>query len=183
MKKTLLIGAITTSLAVLTGCGGDSNPTAALETGAALAATTDAVPPQSETTDAASIDLTEVSDTKSLTVAKDFSFATAQHIDIAFDLESARDTDASVSICTSYMEDASGYDIDYDSCSVRGPMVGGVFNHSMEITNEFDSVVAVVWFLDPSMQPMYQEFSIDTPLATSDRSTMSLNQRRVIVWK
>lgn len=126
-----------------------------------------------------------VTDTKSLKVADNFTFDTARTIDIDFDLESARGTQASVSICTSYTQDAEDFDVDYDSCAVRAPMMDGVFSHSMEVTNEFDSVVAVVWFKDSSMAPLHREFSIDPPLAVAGVRGIraATNQRRVIVWK
>ncbi len=181
MKKILLSSAITASLAVMTGCGSDNGQNDPLQTAAAMPAT-ETTPATTETV-TGEVDLTDVSDTRTLSVAKEFSFDTAQTIDIAFDLESARDTDASVSICTDYTQDGDAYDIDYESCTVRGPMYDGVFSHSMEVTNEFSSVVAVVWFLDPTMPPMYREFSIDTPLASAERSVKSVNQRRVIAWK
>lgn len=129
----------------------------------------------------------EVVDTSTLSVAEDFAFDTARNIDIEFDLEAARNTDASVSICTNYMQDGDAFDVDYDSCAVRGPMEDGVFSHSMEITNEFDSVIAVVWFQDSSMAPLHREFSVDdTPpmAAANTRGVRSVSeQRRVIVWK
>ena len=180
VKRKLLIAAITASLATLAGCSSESTPDEQLEVAAAQPEPAET---QSTTgaTETVEIDLTDVSDTKSLTVAKDFSFDTAQTIDIAFDLEDARDTDASVSICTEYTPAGDAYTIDYESCTVRGPMYDGVFSHSMEVTNEFDSVVAVVWFLDPAMPPMYREFSLDTP--QSERSVMTMNQRKVIAWK
>lgn len=124
-------------------------------------------------------------DTKTLEVANDFAFDTARTIDIDFDLESARDTHASVSICTKYMQDGSAFDVDYDSCTVQAPMINGVFSHSMEVTNQFDSVIAVVWFKDSTISPLHREFTIDPPLAVAGARGIraASDQRRVIVWK
>ncbi len=169
MKNALLIGTVGLALTVVAGCGGSGEEpeiAAAESTGS-----TDIVD--------------KVADTKSLDVASDFDFDTARGIDIEFDLESARGMEASVSICTSYDVDGDAYDVDYESCAVRGPMLDGVFSHSMEITNEFDSVVAVVWFQDSTMVPLHREFSIEDSVAASGaRGIRAANgQRRVIVWE
>lgn len=169
MKKALLIGTVGLAITVVAGCGGTGDEPAIAAAG-----------------NGGSSDIVEtVADTKSLEVASDFDFDTARSIDIEFDLESARGMEASVSICTSYDVDGDAYDVDYESCAVRGPMLDGVFNHSMEITNEFDSVVAVVWFQDSTMVPLHREFSIDDTVAVAGvRGIRAANgQRRVIVWE
>lgn len=181
MKQHLIQPSIALSLIVaLSACNSESSDTTP-EVGAAL--------PASVTTGTgASIEPAPVvlaTDTNTLTVAEDFSFDTARTIDIDFDLEQARGQDASVSICTSYAQDGDAFDVDYTSCAVRGPMVDGVFSHSMDITNEFDSVIAVVWFQDASVEPLHREFTIDQPLAMADSRGIraAKNQRRVIIWK
>lgn len=123
--------------------------------------------------------LAAVVDTADLNVADEFAFDTARSIDIDFDLDNARDKAASVSICTGYAPQGDAFDVDYASCGVQGEMVDGVFSHQMEVTNEFDSVMGVVWFRDASMQPMYQEFHVDD--ATRMKSDGSL--QRSIVWR
>ena len=126
-----------------------------------------------------------LTDTKTLEVANDFAFDTARVIDIDFDLESARNSQASVSICTRFEQNGGAFDVDYDSCAIRAPMTDGVFSHQMEITNEFESVVAVVWFKDDTMDPLHRVFGIDPPVAVAtDRGVRAApDQRRVIVWK
>lgn len=174
MNRILSKGLLALSLAlVLTGCGSEE---AAPEMAAAQAAA-----PAGNTPVATA----ESTDTKTLEVAHDFAFDTARTIDIDFDLESARDTHASVSICTEYAQDGDAFDVNYDSCTVQAPMTDGVFSHSMEVTNEFDSVMAVVWFKDSTIAPLHREFTIDPPLAVvGARGIRAVTgQRRVIVWK
>ncbi len=182
MRKTLRMIALPLSLAALAGCGaGGEEP----NTGAAMSAIGGAITApgnsNSSATTPAPLSAIEVEDTKSLVVADDFAFDTAQTINIDFDLESARGSEASVSICTRYNQDASGYDINYDSCTVRGDMSDGIFTHAMDVTNEYESVVAVVWFQDAAMQPVYREFSIGN--SGSDRTTRSADGKKVIVWR
>ncbi|MEM7259523.1 MAG: hypothetical protein AAF404_19280, partial [Pseudomonadota bacterium] len=144
------------SVAMLSACGsGDSEP----DMGAALSAIGGGVPAPVTTPTSTPLVNIPVVDTKSLIVSDDFAFDTAQKISVDFDLTSARGTEGAVSICTSYEQDSSGFDIDYNSCTVRGTMNDGVFSHTMEVTNEFESVVAVVWFQDSSIQPEYREFT------------------------
>jgi len=115
--------------------------------------------------------------TDTLVVDQSFSFNTSRMIDIAFDIESARNEEATVTICTEYFNNQEGFDINYDSCPVKGTLVGGVFNHSMEVTNAYDSVVAAVWFQSSQIQPIFREFTV----AQSNRRKGP--NRPVIVWR
>ncbi len=167
------------SLAVaITACGGDGEGGSAEPTQGAAIAGPEVTVPGVITPDT-------LTDTKSLVVASDFVFDTARVIDIDFDLESARGSDATVSICTRFDRSGGAFDVDYGSCAIRAPMTDGVFSHQMEITNEFDSVVAVVWFKDESIEPLHRVFGIDPPMAmATDRGVRAMqDQRRVIVWK
>ncbi len=122
--------------------------------------------------------LPAVVDTATLQVDQNFSFDTARTIDIEFDIEEARGKKASVSICTGYDAEGDAFDVDYDSCNVRGEMNDGVFSHSMQVTNEFDSVVGVVWFQDSAMPPLYQEFHVDDTMRMKGGE-----MQRTIVWR
>lgn len=182
MKHTSKFPLYALPLFLLYGCGAGEEPA----TGAAMSAIGSGVtaPASMENiVDGGAVLPTDVAveDTKSLIVADDFAFDTAQHIDIDFDLESARGTEASVSICTAFDQETQGYDIDYDSCTVKGIMNDGLFTHSMDVTNEFDSVVAVVWFQDESIPPVYREFSVRDRAA--DRTTKTAGESKVIVWR
>lgn len=179
MKQNLIRTSIALSLiAALSACSSESSDS----TPAVGAAQPE---PIATDTDTGAAPLVLATDTNTLSVSEEFSFDTARTIDIDFDLEQARGQDSSVSICTSYAQDGDAFDVDYTSCAVRGPMVDGVFSHSMEITNEFDSVIAVVWFQDASIEPLHQIFTIDQPVAMAGSRGIraSTNQRRVIVWK
>lgn len=186
MKQNLIRTSIALSLiATLSACSSESSDTAPA-VGAALpapvATDTETIDPGSAITPAPAVLAT---DTNTLSVSEEFSFDTARTIDIDFDLEQARGQDASVSICTSYGQDGDAFDVDYSSCAVRGPMLDGVFNHSMEITNEFDSVIAVVWFQESSIEPLHRVFTIDQPVAMAGSRGIraASDQSRIIVWK
>ena len=178
MKPIHSLSFVCLSLSAIIGCGAGTTETDQLAVAAALSAIGGTVPAPVTTSTFTGF---EVVDTQSLLVADDFAFDTARRIDIDFDLESARNTEASVSICTTYTQDDLGYDVNYDSCTVQSAMSNGVFNHSMEVTNEYTSVIAVVWFQNPTLQPIHQEFTVAGPV--NDRSVNSVDGRRVIVWR
>ena len=184
MKKLLPVSPFVMSLAILAGCGGGESDTPGM--GAAMSAIGGGVTAPGvvdNNTDESPVEALplEVFNTKALIVADDFAFDTAQSIDIDFDLESARNNEASVSICTAYTTDSQGYNVDYDSCTVHGNLVSGVFNHSMEVTNEFTSVIAVVWFQDESIEPIHRVFTVGG--SGGDRSVKSVDGKKVIVWR
>jgi len=194
MKNTIFVVAVGVGLSA---CGGESDSvkvpvsnapsTATLDIGAATDAslntgqatvavstpTIDEVPPAVAT------------DSQSLSVSSTFSFNTARTVDVDFDLEQARNQVASVSVCTSFEPEGGAFGVDYDSCTVQGRMVDGVFHHSMEVTNDIESVAGVVWFQDSAMQPLMQVFNVahDTDLASKNRSSLSLSQGPKIVWR
>jgi len=156
-----------------------TNETSPLEIGAAI----DATPEASITID--ENQTTTAADSKSLSVSNSFSFATARTVDVDFDLEQARNQVASVSICTSFDPLGGAFDVDYDSCTVQGQMVNGVFHHSMEVTNDIESVAGVVWFQDNSIPPLMQVFSVahTSSHATRDRTVLSIGTGPKIVWR
>lgn len=144
---------------LLVACGGGSDTTPSAE---------------EPLVEAALPEVTTDSDT--LEVTADFAFNTARTVTIAFDIDEARGKEASVSVCTEYTA-VNAFDIDYESCAVRSAMSDGVFNHTMELTNAYDSVIGVVWFEDQTIQPIAKEFFIDDSL-----DTRSKDGSRTIVW-
>jgi len=201
MKNTTLFIAIGFCL---TGCGGGSNLTSTpmdssssidtLEIGSATDSPvgTDLTEGQevvdtSPTIDVVLPDLT--TDSQALSVSNTFAFDTARTVEVDFDLDQARNQVASVSICTVFDPQGGPFDVDYDSCTVQGQMLNGVFKHSMEVTNDIESVAGVVWFESNSMPPLMQVFSVahdsnqSAGTFTKDRTVMSLNRSPRIVWR
>ena len=114
--------------------------------------------------------------TADLKVNESFDFASSRSIDIEFDIADAANTDASVSICTQYNPGGDAYDVNYESCTVTAGMQNGKFSHVMDVTNEYSSVVAVVWFQDEASEPLYKEFAVDT-------TTRSKGGKPALVWR
>ena len=107
----------------------------------------------------------------------DFDFSTSRSIDVDFDLDDAREQPGDVSICTSWDPSDGALGIDYDSCLIEGELVEGRFSHSIEVTNDVNSVVAVIWFADVARDPMMQEFGV----SVTSRSKAA--GKRTLVWR
>lgn len=116
--------------------------------------------------------------TDTLVVSENFSFETARKIIIDFDIPEAVGKDASVSICTEYTA-IDPFEVDYNSCPVKTSMTDGQFNHSMEVTNSYEKVVAVVWFTDESQAPIAREFTVEQGATMRSKNG---GQFQTIVW-
>ena len=160
MNKTLLLAV--PFLALLQACGGSSDEAAGSSgtplLGAALAA--------------------NPIDSSALVVDQSFDFPTARTIDIEFDIDSAAEQAASVSICTVFDAAGDAFDVNYDSCTVQGELVAGQFFHSMEVTNDITSVAGVVWFDDAARDPMMQVFSVSLQARSKGQSSP-----QKIIWR
>ena len=82
------------------------------------------------------------------------------------------------SIIESIMLDAM-YDINYDSCTLQAPLVDGIYSGEMEVTNDIDTVVVVVWFKDSEIEPVYKEFSLEVGAQVARRGTGA----QTLVWR
>ncbi len=172
MKKLILTAGVSL---VLAACGGGGESTGGLDQ-PELGAANEAQAPANTTPLAAAPLAAAPLNTSDIEVDVDFNLASSRSIDVDFDIADAEGTHASVSICTDYAQGGSAFDVNYDSCTVTADMFDGKFSHSMDVTHEFDSVVAVVWFLDPGTEPMYQEFFVDN-------ATRSKGSKPSLVWR
>jgi len=109
-------------------------------------------------------DLAEVPDTETarLQVFDDFTFETARQTSVYLSIPEAVGVSAEATFCTDYsLKDNGDYDVNYDSCILTTPMFGGVVDEELNLVNQHDSVLGVVWFQDPNIPPQYQEFQFD----------------------
>ncbi|CAA6827866.1 MAG: Unknown protein [uncultured Thiotrichaceae bacterium] len=103
----------------------------------------------------------EITSTQDMESSPDFNFETSREIAINFDIEAARTSEGLMSLCTKYTESNGEYDIDYDSCTVQAPLVAGTYSGSMEVTNDINSVIGVVWFKEATIPPVYKVFTLE----------------------
>lgn len=117
--------------------------------------------------------------TADLKSSADFNFDTSRAIAIDFDVEQARTSPGLMSVCTQYTETEGEFDVNYDSCTVQSPLENGVYSGTMDVTNDIDSVVGVVWFKDPDIAPIYKVFSLEVGAKVARRGTGP----QAIVWR
>lgn len=169
MKKLITMLSLTV---LLTACGGGGS-----DSGADTSADTD-----SGSTPIAGNPDTETpvqENTADLEVSADFDFATSRSIAIDFDVEQARTSPGLMSVCTDYTELDDMYDINYESCTLQAPLVDGIYSGEMEVTNDIDTVVGVVWFKDSEIEPVYKEFSLEVGAQVARRGTGA----QTLVWR
>jgi len=103
-----------------------------------------------------------VTETAQLQVFNDFTFDTSRQTTVHMFVPEAVGVSAEASFCTDYsVRDNGEYDVNYDSCVLTAPLLGGELNEDLNLVNQHTSVLGVVWFQDPSVPPMYQEFQFE----------------------
>lgn len=175
MKNLMILASLTL---LLTACGGGPGDGTAtdISTGSSDTDTSDTgTGPQGQTTDTTPA----VENTAELKSSADFNFDTSRSIAIDFDVLQARTSPGLMSLCTKYTEANGEYDIDYDSCTVQSPLVDGVYSGKMDVTNDINSIVGVVWFKDPDIAPVYKEFSLEVGAKVARRGAGP----QAIVWR
>lgn len=69
--------------------------------------------------------------------------------------------DAYLSVCTDYETRADGsFNIDYDTCVIRTSLEFDTFDAEIAVTNDVEQLVAALWFLDTSIDPIYVDWTL-----------------------
>jgi hypothetical protein len=172
MKNLITLASLTL---LLTACGGGPGGDATTNTSSTGTSTATGTGPQGQNPDTSPV----LENTAELKSSADFDFSSSRAIAIDFDVAAATTSQGMLSLCTKYSKSGDSFDIDYDSCAVQAPLVNGVYSSKMDITNDINSVVGVVWFADSAIAPIYKEFSLEVgaKLARRGESTQS------IVWR
>jgi len=121
----------------------------------------------------------ELEYTADLKSSVDFDFSSSRSIAIDFDVAAATSSPGHVSLCTRYNKADDSFDIDYDSCTVKAPLINGIYSGKMDVTNDINSVIGVVWFKDESISPVYKEFSLEVGAKLARRGEGGQS----IVWR
>ena len=100
------------------------------------------------------------STTAELVVAPEFEFRSGRDVPLVIDVPEARGATTYLSLCLEWEGDAVAPEVDYDSCVLRTTLEDGYFETDVAIANQHDSVLAVVWFADPAVPPVYRELSV-----------------------
>lgn len=103
-----------------------------------------------------------ITQTASIRVMDDFDFSADRQTQVSFAVPNAINLDAEATFCTEYKIKPSGdYRINYNSCVLSAPVLGGTVNEALNLANQHESVIGVVSFQDANIQPIYQEFHFD----------------------
>lgn len=150
-------GNLVTLPAAATGAATDTAATEVIEQSSEpldIGAANSGQPTASETTPVAAA-------TAELNAAPSFDFQTQWEMAVDFNIAAARDKDGFLSICSSYEFDGeSAYDVDFDSCAVRASISNGVFQNTINVTNDVEQLLAVIWFAEEFQPPLYSEFQL-----------------------
>ncbi|MBA6364316.1 hypothetical protein H4J56_06900 [Colwellia sp. BRX8-4] len=81
----------------------------------------------------------------------------------SFNLKIIRSDDddqaAYLSLCSDYQENSDGsYNINYDSCLLRTSLNEAVFETVITVTNDTEGLVAALWFVDGSRNPIIKDW-------------------------
>ncbi|MBA6381022.1 MULTISPECIES: hypothetical protein [unclassified Colwellia] len=69
------------------------------------------------------------------------------------------DQAAYLSLCSDYQENSDGsYNINYDSCLLRTSLNETVFETVITVTNDTEGLVAALWFVDGSRNPIIKDW-------------------------
>jgi hypothetical protein len=166
MKNLITLASLTL---LLTACGGGGAGDSSSDASTAVA-----VPAASPEATAPALE-----GTADLRSSADFDFSSTRAIAIDFDVAAATTAPGMLSLCTKYTKSGEVFDIDYDSCAVQTPIINGVYNSKMDITNDINSVVGVVWFSDEAIAPIYKEFSLEIGAKIARRGAGP----QAIVWR
>ena len=154
MKNLITLASLTL---LLTACGGGPGVESTTVSGSTDVSTSAGSGSEGQSPDTSS-PLEYTADLKS---SADFDFSSSREIAIDFDVAAVTTSPGLMSLCTKYSKADGNFDIDYGSCAVQAPLVNGVYMGKMNVTNDINSVVGVVWFKDESVPPTYKEFSLE----------------------
>lgn len=104
------------------------------------------------------LDAVPATETSNLVASRDFSFPTARKVSVSLDVEEARGMTTDVVFCTEYFALQDTFDVDYDSCLFQAEMHDGRLTSQVEVVNQYDSLLGVVWFPEKGTEPVYREF-------------------------
>lgn len=121
------------------------------------------------TTNTELLSQTPQSETAQFIALPEFLFDTARTVRLKVDMRDAVGTEASLSLCTDFQEAETGYKINYQKCPIQGVVSNGQFERALELMNQFDTAVAVIWFPNREFPPRFRKFELaDLPEGAGD---------------
>lgn len=172
MKNLITLASLTL---LLTACGGGPGVDGDSSSSTGSTETVVGTGPEGQNPDTAPV----LENTAELRSSADFNFSSSRAIAIDFDVAAASTSQGLMSLCTKYTKTDDSFDVDYNSCTVQAPLVDGVYSGKMDVTNDINSVIGVVWFKDQTVPPVYKEFSLEVGAKLARRGVGAQS----IVWR
>jgi len=106
----------------------------------------------------------EFSSTALLEVPSDYDWKMEFSLPIEVSLK--ENEKAFLSVCTDYSYIDNSYQVNYQSCILRTSVINS-FSGALNISNDRKKLIAVVWYLDPTIPPHFKEWAAEDNLNLS----------------
>ena len=104
---------------------------------------------------------TPETETANIVTSSEFNFPTSRAVALDLYVEEARGVTTDVVLCTDYSKVGDTYDVDYNSCIMQAEMLDGQLTTELDIVNQYERLLGVVWFQDEGTEPVFQEFEFE----------------------
>ena len=148
IKSTMpLFSSILASMTLMTGCGGGGGGG---DEGASSGG--------SASFTAASAQTQNITD---LSISYDNSLESVYQVDVDVVLNQLAGKDAYISICDNAEAQGDPNQVDYDNCLVKSSLEDGLAEFDLRVVNHCESLIAVVWVMEPDQTPLVYTFDHD----------------------
>lgn len=97
--------------------------------------------------------------TGEMDVPEDFLFPTSFQLSIEVDVSNRLPGRSYFQVCSRFEKTSeSSYVIDYGSCLLRGPIIDGKLNHTVNVANHMDQLIVELLQFDETTHPEYHLF-------------------------
>lgn len=147
IKSTMpLFSSILASMTLMTGCGGGGGGGEGASGGGTASFT------------AASAQTQSITD---LSISYDNSLESVYQVDVDVVLNQLAGKDAYISICDNAEAQGDPNQVDYDNCLVKSSLEDGLAEFDLRVVNHCESLIAVVWVMEPDQTPLVYTFDHD----------------------
>lgn len=151
IKSTMpLFSSILASMTLMTGCGGGGGGGEGGSGSASSGSSTSVV--------AASAQTQSITD---LSISYDNSLESVYQVDVDVVLNQLAGKDAYISICDNAEAQGDPNQVDYDNCLVKSSLEDGLAEFDLRVVNHCESLIAVVWVMEPDQTPLVYTFDHD----------------------
>jgi hypothetical protein len=146
-KSTMpLFSSILASMTLMAGCGGGGGGDEGASSGGSASFTAASAQTQNNT---------------DLSISYDNSLESVYQVDVDVVLNQLAGKDAYISICDNAEAQGDPNQVDYDNCLVKSSLEDGLAEFDLRVVNHCESLIAVVWVMEPDQTPLVYTFDHD----------------------